>query len=103
MAYLVKIGSIPTNKSGVGARGYQLYRRAKRIITVWGGVEVRGRRKFYWTSTTQHKPVECGSELEAIAELKALIEQRRQKGYSLLPAGVHIRRTAASSRSVPRR
>jgi hypothetical protein len=55
MAYFVKIGAIPENKGGVGSRGYHAYRRGKRIITVWGGVEVRPSRRFYWAYATHNR------------------------------------------------
>jgi hypothetical protein len=103
MAYLVKIGAIHTNKSGVGSRGYHIYRRAQRIVTVWGRVEVKPRgKRFYWASTTQHKELSCRSVTAAIERLKTLVEQRIQREqYSLLPRGARIHRSAASARSAP--
>jgi hypothetical protein len=53
MPYLVKIGAIQTNKSGVGSRGYHIYRRSQTLVTVWGRVEVRPRERDF---TGQARP-----------------------------------------------
>jgi hypothetical protein len=103
MPYLVKIGAIRTNKSGVGSRGYHIYRRSHRVITVWGRVEVKPRgKRFYWASTTQYKEVSYPSIPAALERMKALVDQRIQgEKYSLLPRGARIHRSAVSARNVP--
>ena len=100
MAYLVKIGAFPRNQSGVGARGYHIFRRGKQVYTVWGSVEVRPDRRFYWARTTQHKSFRCSSPAAAIRKRRALIDSRvMERGYSLLPVGVRIFRHAKSASS----
>ncbi len=36
MPYFVQIGLIPENKTGVGSRGYHVYRRGTRVRVIWG-------------------------------------------------------------------
>jgi len=104
MAYLVRVGAFPENISGVGSRGYHTYRRGCRVITIWGGVEVRPGRKFYWSQTTQHKIYRKSSERGAVKCLGDILFRLIDgEGYSRLPAGAPIRRTAKSARSVRRR
>lgn len=100
MAYFVKVGAIPSNKSGIGSRGFHIYRRGSHVFTVWGPVEVRRLRLFFWAQTTQFKSYRCSSTAAAIRKRKALIEERSEKrGYSRLPTGVRIRRYARSALS----
>lgn len=47
MPYLVRIGRIDTNKSGVGSRGYQIVCRGKSVVLRWGQVDVIG-GSIYW-------------------------------------------------------
>jgi hypothetical protein len=103
MPYFVKVGAVPENASGVGARGYHLFRRKSRVVTVWGPIEVRPVRRFYWAFTTQHKIFRCGSVAAAMQRLATLIEERTTKrGYSRLPPGAKIRRDKKSAFSTPR-
>lgn len=103
MPYFVKIGAVPGNASGVGARGYHLFRRKSRITTVWGPVEVRPGRRFYWVFTTQHKILPCGSVSAAVRQMATLIEERTTKrGYSRLPPGARISRDGKSAFSTRR-
>ncbi len=100
MAYFVKIGAIPSNQSGVGARGVHIYRRGSQVYSVWGSVEVRAGRRFYWAYTTQHKTFRCSSPAAAIRKRHALIASRvADRGYSRLPIGVRILRHAKSASS----
>jgi len=104
MAYLINIGVFPENTSGVGSRGYHVFRRGLIVVTVWGGIEVGPGRKFYWTQTTTHKKYRHHSERAAIARLRGIVERLTLcNGYTRLPAGAPIRRTAKSARSVRRR
>jgi hypothetical protein len=91
MAYFVKIGAIPQNKSGVGARGYQIFRRGRNVITRWGAVTVAPGRKFPWAYRYQEKIFKFRSVLAAQEELRGLIRIREERdGYSRLPAGAKI-------------
>jgi hypothetical protein len=104
MPYLVQIGPIRETKTGIGSRGYHVYRRSSRIRVVWGPVRtVRGRTvKFLWERTTMHKDYRCSSERAAIARLKDIVTARLREGYSLLPAGARILRRAKSTFSTRR-
>lgn len=104
MAYLVRIGAFPRNISGVGSRGYHAYRQDCRVVTIWGAIEVRRGRKFYWAYTTQHKIYKLGSKSAAADRLRDILFRFTDgEGYSRLPAGVPIRRTNKSARSVRRK
>lgn len=103
MAYFVRVGGIPSNLSGVGARGYHIYRRGCYVFTVWGSVEVRPRRQFFWAYTTQEKKFRCNSPEAAIRKRRALIEYRVERGYSRLPPGTRIRRHKRSASRTRRR
>ncbi len=89
MPYFVKIGANPTNYSGVGSRGYQIYRRARRVNRTWGSVEVRPGRHFVWIYT-QQKVHNCSSERAAVALVRKLVDEREAAGYSRLPPGRRI-------------
>lgn len=91
MAYFVKIGAIPQNKSGVGARGYQLFRRGRQIVARWGSVEVAPGRKFYWAYNCQEKIYRYRSEQAARGAMRELIKRRiDREGYDQLPVGARI-------------
>jgi hypothetical protein len=80
MAYFVKIGAIDRNKSGVGSRGYQLFRRGRKVIARWGSVRVAPGRKFYWAYRPQEKVYPYRSEemaRERLQELKRLRVERK--------------------------
>ena len=100
MAYFVRIGAIPTNQSGVGARGFHIFRRGSHVYSVWGRIEVRPGPRFYWAHTTTHKIYRCYSPAAAVRKRRALIHSRvAERGYSLLPTGVRILRHAKSASS----
>ena len=102
MAYLVRIGAFRQNVSGVGSRGYHAFRRGRIVTTIWGGVEVRPGRKFYWSQTTAHKIYQRASDKAARAFLKEILNGLIRSGYSRLPTGAPIRRTAKSAGSARR-
>jgi hypothetical protein len=92
MAYFVKIGAIVENKSGVGARGYHLFRRGKSIVARWGAIIVTKDRKFYWSYAPQEEIYRYRSERAARDAIQQLKQQRvEQNGYSRLPAGAGIK------------
>jgi hypothetical protein len=94
MAYFVMIGRIPTNKSGVGCRGYHAYRRGCVVRTIWGPIEVRRGRevKFAWTQSTEYKDFRCSSVKAAKSRLAAIVQAREREGYSNLGVGNRIHR-----------
>ena len=103
MAYLVRIGPHPSNIGGVQSRGHHVYRRGTTVYSVWGSVEVRPGRKFYWCYRTQHKVFRHRSEKAALEKLRDILHEHVDLGgYSRLPAGVKIQRTAATRGSTPR-
>jgi hypothetical protein len=103
--YLVQIGSVPENKTGVGSRGYHVYRRGTRVRVVWGPVcTLRGRSvKVVWERTTMHKDYRRSNERAATALVKDIVAERLREGYSLLPVGARIWRLAQSAFSTRRR
>lgn len=98
MPYFVKIGAIASNLSGVGSRGFHIYRRGCRVFTIWGSIEVRPGRQFFWAYTTQYKSFRCASPAAAVTKWNALVEMRAERrGYSRLPVGTRIRRHSRSA------
>ena len=101
MPYFVKVGAIPENLSGVGARGYHLFRRGLCVVVLWGGIVVGSGRRFYWNSKkTQRKKFRFRSVDGAQRKVAALLAERTSRGYSRLPAGAKIRsRVRAAGRA----
>lgn len=93
MAYFVRVGSVSKNKYGVGARGYQLFRRGRVVITRWGSVTVGANRSFCWAwDKPREKKYPCGSPERAIRRYQELVRHRVEvEGYDRLPAGAFIR------------
>ena len=95
MAYLVLSGNIPQNKTGVGCRGYHVFRVGKRVRVVWGPIEfVRKKMRFEWTRRTCHVDYRSGSVAAALRRLRQLIAFQVQSGYQRLGAGSRIYRTS---------
>ncbi len=90
MPYFVKIGPIKRNKSGVGARGYYMFRRSKSVLTRWGAVRVEPGRKFYWCSIRE-KIYKYSTEKKAYDAMLELLQERvTRKKYNQLPPGIKI-------------
>jgi hypothetical protein len=89
MPYFVRIGAIDGNKSGVGSRGYHLFRQGRIIIARWGAVQVLRGRSFRWIYR-QERRYPMSSETAARAEYRKLLAIRAAT-YSRLPAGSSIR------------
>lgn len=94
MAYLVLVGQIKTNKSGVGCRGYHAYRRGCVVRMTWAPVEVkRGRGvTFVWTRSTEYKDFHCTRVTAAKVRLASIVQGREREGYSDLGRGNRIHR-----------
>jgi hypothetical protein len=94
MAYLTFVGYVPENLTGLGARGYHVYRRGKKVRVVWGPVTtVRTQTVgFIWERTTQHKIHRCRTVREAVALRNRLVEDQEDQGYTRLPPGTRIQR-----------
>lgn len=91
MAYFVNVGPFPENWSGVGSRGYQLFRRDCTIVTRWAGIEVTPKREFRWCHKPKEKIYKFKSVLAAKEEMRKMIRHRIEvEGYSRLPAGIKI-------------
>jgi hypothetical protein len=92
--------------AALGPGGYHIYRRAKRVITEWGAVNVvRGRSvQLVWARSTEHMVRRCSSEASARRLLTQLVRQRTEREhYERLPVGARIIRRAAARRSRLRR
>jgi hypothetical protein len=92
MPYLIKIGPIKENKSGVGSRGYHVYRRGRTVVSEWGPVDVvrSGNRMFDWSFAPQPRVERYASVQIARDALNKHLARRERNGYSLLPARVKI-------------
>ncbi len=86
--YFVRIGAIKSNQSGVGARGYHLFRRGRTIVTRWGAVVVLPGRVFRWI-WRREKRFSMRSEAAARASYQRLVKERSAT-YDRLPPGVSI-------------
>lgn len=97
MAWYVLVGHIPQNKSGVGARGYQLLQRGTRVECRYGKIVVTGgmTSTFRWAHHVSNKAYRCGS-VAAATKKKAAIERQLDAYYHRLPAGVRIRPAATN-------
>jgi hypothetical protein len=102
MAYLIKAGHIPQNRSGVGARGYHVYRRGCHVHVVYGRIGTDQRRTvgFVWARTTQHKIHKCRTVGRAVAKRLQLVEEHLAEGYSRLPVGHRIHRAGGIADSI---
>src|SRR5688500_5219486 len=96
MPFLVRIGRIETNVSGVGARGYAVFRVGRTVVTLFGKVEAlgSGRTRFFWRRNPARKTYRCRS-IEAARKLaRRLIQEQLSEGvsggYQRLPGGVRI-------------
>lgn len=92
MPYFVRIGPIPSNLSGVGARGYHAFRRGTTVVVEWGGVTVGpGRtRTFRWAQVPQRLAYRKRTIDAARRVLQTVQEERRRNKYSPLPRGSRI-------------
>lgn len=97
MAYFVRVGAFDGNVSGVGARGYHIFRRAHKVIVRWGAIEVKAGPRFYWRYY-QQKVFRFGSVGTAASWLAGEIDRRiRRERYSRLPPGQKIRRATVAA------
>jgi hypothetical protein len=94
MPYFVRVGAIRENESGVGSRGYQMFRRGKTIVVRFGPVEVHRsgnlQSHFFWARRPQEKTYRRSSEESAKRSLREMTREREHE-YSKLPRGVRIR------------
>jgi len=86
--YFVRVGAVEENVSGVGARGYHLFRRGRTVFTRWGAVEVLPGRQFRWVYR-QEKRYTLRSETAARAEYQRRVAER-SVSYDRLPRGSSI-------------
>ena len=99
MPYLTLVGHIATNVSGVGARGYHVFRRGTTVFSAWGPIEVlRGRTvSLRWARATPYKIYRFRSVAGAKEKVVALLRkiEVREK-YKRLPQGAKIKRHAGA-------
>jgi hypothetical protein len=86
--YFVRIGAIKGNQSGVGARGYHLFRRGRTIVTRWGAVVVLPGRVFRWI-WRREKTYLMRSEAAAKSSYQRWLSERSST-YDRLPVGASI-------------
>ena len=90
MPYFVRVGAIRSNLSGVGARGYHIFRRKRKVIVRSGAIEVRARARFFWRYVAE-RAYSFRSERDAMTWLAAEIYRRvALRRYSRLPKGHRI-------------
>ena len=101
MAYLVLIGSLPWNKTGVGSRGYHVFRRDMCVYAFWGPVHTQRKRsvRILWSRRPLYQEYACRSVKLAIRKLKRIIDEQEKQGYDCLGAGARIYRTARTASS----
>jgi hypothetical protein len=92
MTYLTLIGNVPGNLTGLGARGYHVYRRGKKVRVIWGPVTIARTQtvSLEWERTTQHKIHNCPTVVHAIDLRNELIEAQEVQGYTRLPPRTKI-------------
>jgi len=93
MAYLIKIGLHPQNKSGLGSRGYRVWRRGTVVNVEFGPIECVGGGGG--THRWLHPPQTRGSrhfstEREAELFRRAKVAEKQARGYQRLPSGRRI-------------
>lgn len=96
MPYLTNIGTRGRirieNKSGVGSRGYHIFRINNVVVCRWGGVQVKPGRTIVWSGRPQEKKYRHRNDVAA----KLFVEKRLKKlqlpheGYDKLPVGQKI-------------
>jgi len=104
MPYFTLVGNVASNKTGVGARGYHVYRRGTRVRVVWGPINTFRSRtvRLEWSRTTIYKDYHCRTLRAAVRKLRELIQARELEGYKRLPTGARLVRLAVASRSTRR-
>ena len=97
MPYMVRVGAIEANVSGVGARGYAVWRSATTVYVQFGKIEVvgSGTSKFCWRRTPKllryrRKSIEAARAL-AKALIAAQLRPSVKGSYQKLPPGTRIR------------
>lgn len=97
MPYLVRIGRIDQNASGVGSRGYAVFRRGRKVIVNFGKVEAigRGKTRFFWCKEPEDKVYAvCRTVAAATQYARELVREQllpnAKGGYTRLPSGVRI-------------
>lgn len=97
MSYLVRVGRIDRNESGVGARGYSVHCEGNVVVVRWGPIDVR-KACFYWRHPPREKRLRFGSpqlarrEAERLRQIKCRTGVRMgHGGYKRLPKGKIIR------------
>ncbi len=97
MAWFTLVGHIAGNKSGVGARGYHVFRRGTAVVCRFGKIEVTGggASRFKWAHHVSERVYRCRTVKKAL-EHKKLLEQglmtpfATRDAYRRLPRGVRL-------------
>ena len=93
MSYLTNIGLQPRNQSGVGARGYHVFRRRLTVSTRWGRVLVLPGQipQFKWATTPRLNRKRFSSLDAAMRCLRSIQKRKEGRGYRRLPKGQRIK------------
>jgi hypothetical protein len=80
--FLVRIGRIQTNVSGVGARGYGVFRAGRTVVTLFGKVEAlgSGKTRFFWRRQPGSKTYRCSSTEAARQLARRLVREQLSEG-----------------------
>src|SRR5688572_30076763 len=96
MPFLVRIGRIDQNISGVGARGYAVFRDGRTVRFTFGKIEAlgSGRTRFYWHSERTLAPKDVPYRSGARSFARALVREQLAAGpsggYARLPGTTRI-------------
>lgn len=93
MPWFVKVGAFPGNRSGVGARGWRIWRRGAVIHRQWGRVNVVN-GAFFWAREPQRREDPFPTIEEARRFMAVRVGEQEHCGqdgaYDRLPEGVRI-------------
>jgi hypothetical protein len=99
MPYFINIGLFKGLKSGLGARGWHIWRKGKAINVCFGPIEVRNRypKRFTWAAGPTKQKFSKSSVEAAKKEMQRRIGEKQSerrangdKAYQKLPAGQKI-------------
>jgi hypothetical protein len=94
--YFVRIGRISANKSGVGSRGYHVFRKGTTVRVVFGPVRTERSNsvRIIWERTSYYVDYTFDTIPEAIAKMESVGKERIRGKYQLLEGRAKIERPA---------
>jgi hypothetical protein len=82
---MLRMGAIPENKSGIGFRGYQVWRRRTTIHWRWGRVTVNAYKRdgdVRWAWPPKHDWQTFRNVESALRFREKLIAEKEDRGYA---------------------